>query len=479
MELKVHDQEILLQKLWASKKLFGQAMQTTTGNQVEVIFGGTENQDAGPDFKDAVIKFDGRILKGDVEVHLDASGWYEHNHHEDAAYNGVILHLITEEAKAATVIEREDGVIVPQILINLEAYRQASWRKADPSGQSLIVDDCPLSKMGRIKIVATLNEAGHMRLRQKAERLREELAATSWNQLLHLHLFEALGYSKNQVPFRNLARLVPFEMVCQEMQWVSDEMALQKCSALLFGAAGLLPSQSERAKGALEAEALNYFGPLELLWRQMSHRLEIKPMKAHEWKFFRLRPQNFPTRRIAGMLQIIHRFYQHGYLEGFLKLVRGNSDNPKRLTRELEESIRVEARGYWRHHYHIEVSAHQAHQKPPVALIGKSRARDMVVNIVLPVLHLCGTEVQDGILLNVVRVLYDEFPRLSENSITRAMKTQLAKHTGDASLPAQSANQQQGLIFLHKTYCQRLDCGLCLALSEWGDQENASRRGMV
>jgi len=121
MELKIHDQEIRLQKLWKSRKLFkiNQSLKTTAGKMVEVLYSGTENLDSGPDFKDAIIKLDGVLLKGDIEVHLDASGWYAHQHHHDPAYNNVILHVISKKSKNEKCIEREDGVEVHQVYVNM------------------------------------------------------------------------------------------------------------------------------------------------------------------------------------------------------------------------------------------------------------------------------------------------------------------------------------------------------------------------
>jgi len=89
--------------------------------------------------------------------------------------------------------------------------------------------------------------------------------------------------------------ILPFDQLLRNAQWVSEEMALKKCAALLFGAAGVLPSQSKISEIKLDAESLDYVAPLQYLWDQMSHRLEIKPMKHHEWQFFRLRPQKLPN----------------------------------------------------------------------------------------------------------------------------------------------------------------------------------------
>jgi len=187
--------------------------------------------------------------------------------------------------------------------------------------------------------------AGARRLQEKVEQLQEDLIHASWEQLIYKKIFEALGYSKNQIPFRKLSEVAPYEMICSEMQWVSEEMAVKKCAALLFGAAGLLPSQSKNSEIKLNAESLDYIAPLEYLWDQMSHRLEIKPMKSYEWQFFRLRPQNFPTRRLAGMVQLLLKFNKQGFLTGFEKIFSGNIQDYKRLASELESNLLIKAEG--------------------------------------------------------------------------------------------------------------------------------------
>jgi hypothetical protein len=284
--------------------------------------------------------------------------------------------------------------------------------------------------------------------------------------LIYKNILEALGYSKNQIPFRKLAQLIPFEMVCGEMQWVTEEMALKKCAALLFGGAGLLPSQVKRTQDILDAETIDYVAPIEFLWDQISHRLEIKPMKAHEWQFFRLRPQNFPTRRIAGMIQIIYKFFRTGFLEGLMKIFSGNALEHERLLSELEAALMVEARGFWTNHYRFEGPEPKIHQKNNPTLIGRDRARDIVVNTVFPALYLHSSESQDGKLRNLVRELFAKYPKLSENSITRAMTYQLFTKENRNSKCIQSASHQQGLIYLHKMFCRPLRCSECLELTQ-------------
>ncbi|MFQ5640400.1 MAG: DUF2851 family protein [bacterium] len=473
MELKVHDQEILLQKLWKSQKL-SQELHTTTGQKIEVLFAGRENLDSGPDFKDAVIKIDDQILKGDIEVHLQESGWYDHGHHQDPRYNQVVLHLISEPTEKDSLITREDGVRVVQLQIESAELKSTLWKskreEKSPSHLSpKIVESCPLSQEEPRKILATVEGAGYFRFLQKVEQMREGSSSHSWDHLIYKKICESLGYSKNQKPFRKLADALPYEQVRSEMQWSEAELAKKKSAALLYGAAGLLPHQSQIQLPILDAEVLDYIAPLEYLWNQISHRLKMKPMMAQEWQFFRLRPQNFPTRRIAGVVDLLVRFHREGFLQGFLKIVQGESKSLDKIVGELESVLIVKEVGFWSHHYQFHDTKRPNRQEP--TLIGKDRAREIIVNAILPVLYLYSQESREGVLANRIRELMTRYPKLPANSITRTMKNQLFRFNKQKSRAIKSAVQQQGLIELFKMYCKPLRCTECLRIV---DETNVS-----
>ena len=73
---------------------FVNPLRTISGKKVEVIFQGRWNTSAGPDFWSAVIKIGEKVIKGDVEIHVDTTDWKAHNHYEDPNYNNVILHVV-------------------------------------------------------------------------------------------------------------------------------------------------------------------------------------------------------------------------------------------------------------------------------------------------------------------------------------------------------------------------------------------------
>ena len=166
------------------------------------------------------------------------------------------------------------------------------------------------------------------------------------------------------------------------------------------------------------------------------------------------------------MAQLLSRFNTEGLVTGFLKIFSGNESNYIKICKELETRLLVQAQGFWSNHYRFEAAAEKSSEAKPPALIGKDRARDVVVNIILPVLFLYSSETDDSKLRNAVREVFVRYPKLSENSITKAMRTQLFANKTRSSHLIKSASQQQGLILLHKTFCRPLKCTECLSLSD-------------
>ena len=76
--------EMMYQYLWRTGAL-GREFTLTDGRSVRVVSPGLHNTDAGPDFSNARIKIDGILWAGNIEIHLKASDWFRHKHHDDPA----------------------------------------------------------------------------------------------------------------------------------------------------------------------------------------------------------------------------------------------------------------------------------------------------------------------------------------------------------------------------------------------------------
>src|SRR5688572_12988304 len=74
-----------IQAIWYEQILFTN-LRTHDGEAIIIISPGIWNSDAGPDFLKAHLKIGDKEYRGDVEVHLQAEGWYQHHHHTDPRY---------------------------------------------------------------------------------------------------------------------------------------------------------------------------------------------------------------------------------------------------------------------------------------------------------------------------------------------------------------------------------------------------------
>ena len=76
---------------------------------------GIWNSDEGPDFVRAEIIIDGQLLVGDIEIHVDSSDWYAHEHHLNPSYNRVVLHVVYRNDDINLRTRLQDGQRIPTL----------------------------------------------------------------------------------------------------------------------------------------------------------------------------------------------------------------------------------------------------------------------------------------------------------------------------------------------------------------------------
>ncbi len=449
-----------LHQFWEKSEYFSHLLLSHSGSEIEIIRRGKANTDGGPDYRGIVIRIDGKITHGDCEIHISPLDWSRHGHQKDAAYNQTCLHLALDSVPAPQIL-LENGSPVEQILVPqriFEEFLSRSRKKKNPI-QPL---NCALAQENSTVKIAILQTAGHKRLQQKSSYFAERYSAVSWDQLLYEGLCQALGYAKNTQPFCTLSRLVPIDLLFQEMRHTKILSAEKTAAALLFGAAGFLEPHPQAE--FTSAEIAEYSRPLIKFWSHLRHVLQIQPMQRTQWQFFRLRPQNFPTRRIAGIAGLITKFQRLGILEYLLHDIKNDHLSKAEINNNLRQFFTVEADHYWCDHFDFKMRESSGRSSNLGMLIGKNRAADLVVNIVFPVLLFYAGETGDGKLQNKLLELYSSHPRLQENSITREM----LRKTGFRKMPGGDSNynvcMQQGFLHLAKNSCGANQCNRCLEI---------------
>ncbi len=86
----------------------------SSGASCQLLFAGRPGSAVGPDVRDAVLRFSREETQsvGDVEFHVRASDWFAHQHHTDARYNSVLLHVVLICDNTSPAL-RQDGTSIP------------------------------------------------------------------------------------------------------------------------------------------------------------------------------------------------------------------------------------------------------------------------------------------------------------------------------------------------------------------------------
>jgi hypothetical protein len=262
-------------------------------------------------------------------------------------------------------------------------------------------------------------------------------------QVLFRGMMRALGYAKNTKPFEDLADRMP-------LNYIESRQGLALKQALLLGTAGLLPSQRWQGKLAREKEVQE----LEQMWQSAGKK--VKTMRESDWNFSHIYPNNSPVRRIVAQSYLLERYCEGKLLARILQLVK-EAPLPKGH-HALENGLTVAGDGYWRDHFDFDVRS----KTKISALLGNSKAGEIIVNVILPFAFSWGELANETKLTENAIELYRNYPRLAENCITRHMAKQLClEEPFDLA-----ACHQQGLIHIFRNYCREGRCSQC-PLARW------------
>lgn len=228
--------ELLVQKLWLRREFRADGLQTSDGRRLKVIHPGRWNRLGGPDFLGAEIELDGRRILGDVEVHFYQRDWRGHRHDENAAFDGVVLHVVVFDPDPGEACARTQGgrllpvlVLAPRIREGLEEYalRDALRSLANQDPLDLAA---PLLRLRLPERRERLRAAAGLRWEQKLVFARRRLSGHGWEAACHQVMLEILGYRRNRAPMADIALRYPIEA------WRSDAQETARLAHRTFEA---------------------------------------------------------------------------------------------------------------------------------------------------------------------------------------------------------------------------------------------------
>ncbi|MBO9386728.1 MAG: DUF2851 family protein [Thermomicrobium sp.] len=416
--------ELLLAEIWQAQWLSG-VLTTTENRMVRVVYRGIWTHRRGPDFAGALLDLGGELKQGDIELHLRASDWYAHGHHDDPAYEAVVLHVVWEDDLDEPV-RRRDGQRVPTLVLHdslagpLELFPRQHVR---PLG-ALGFEHCAphLAAAAPDQLHRLFEEAGDRRLREKVARVQARLAGEPPAQTLYWMLADALGYHRNREGMRAVAEAVPIAELEARLLTLSPDDRFPTAAGLLLGTAGFLPvSDRERGLSGLRSDA---WRRIESVWRATNPVL-----LRTTWRLDGVRPTNHPLRRLLSLAGLVATS-----CEGILGacLARLQSEPARRRLLEWLTG-------------------------GPVPL-GRDRAHEVIVNVVVPFALAYAEWTEDAALAERAAQLWEELPAGRGNALVEATLEQVC---GTSPLRLRSARAEQGVLHLHWWGCRQRRCYEC------------------
>ncbi len=411
--------EKLMQYIWQHQLIDTQHLVTIDGKRVQVIDAGRLNRDAGPDFFNAKIRIDGCMWVGNIEIHYRASDWRRHNHHNDKAYDSVILHIVEVDDMAVT---RTNGEVIPQLVLRAAPTLRGDYQK--------LVENAPLLSCGeRIPsidpfiITDWLNSLALERLQSKSERIESwlDLYKGNWEEVCYVTLSRNMGFGINSDAFERLARSLPLSF----MQKHAD--SLFQIEAFLLGQAGLLAEQRNDD---------NYYTRLQGEYAFLQNKFGLTPLPEEAWKFFRLRPQNFPHRRLAMLAH-----YIYGGFSLFARLCQATT------IEEMRTLFQVQLSGYWDTHYTFDATSPAS-----TSVLGIPAIDIILINTVAPLIYTYGVYTGETTYIDRAQWVWESL-RPEQNNIVRRFAA--------IGIDTHSALESQAVIQLYNEYCQNKKCLYC------------------
>lgn len=419
----MNDMEELLHYVWQQKLLPVHPLTTQDGETIEIIDPGLHNTNAGPDFFNAKIKIGGMLWVGNVELHDRASDWHRHHHDNDPNYDNVVLHV-------CRVIDADittpSGRRLPQMQLDipesvLQNHRELLNELRYPPCYRVI------PQLPRISVHSWLNVLTIERLEAKTQRIFDLLDRHhgDWEQTAFITLARNFGFGVNADAFEFWAQNLPLQAAAKHR----DD--LFQIEALFFGQAGML-----NAATLEPARQDDYFKHLAAEYAFLKQKFSLKPIAYKNWRFLRLRPQNFPSIRLAQLAKLYH-----SREADFACLLE--AQDIKSVRALLSHGVS----DYWQEHYTFGKSA----PKQPKTL--QNSSIDLIlINTIVPLLFAYGKYRQDEALCERA-IDFLEKAKTEHNVITRIWD--------EVGIEAQNAADSQALIQLKLRYCDRKDCLRC------------------
>ncbi len=414
--------EDFIQFIWESQQFDKRDLLTSQSEQINIINPGNKNLNSGPDFQNVNIKLSNVDWYGQIEVHVNSSDWYKHKHEKNSAYKNVILHVVWNDDK---IIKHDDGTQIPTLELKhkvnpslIENFNKLVNTKHTIACRNQIQD------VDEIAVLTILQRALFQRLTNKNNLVYKLLNSNNgnWEEVAYRLLAYNFGFKVNIDPFFELSSSIPFSILKKNFD------SITQIESILFGQAGMLKKEVSKCR---------YYKELHNNYQYLKHKYSFKESSLTEsqWKFFRLRPANFPTIRIAQFAKLLYKN------KSIFDLIINNS------VENINKKLNIKQSSYWTKHYKF-----LKNSKVEIPGLGKSSIENILINTFIPILVAYGKYKDEQKYIDRAIQILQKLPS-EENRIIKEWRSLGQK--------IRSSFDSQGYIELYNNFCSLKKCLSC------------------
>ena len=360
-----------------------------------------------------------QLWAGNVEMHLRSSDWYWHQHEKDPNYDNVILHVVWEHDAD---IFRRDHSIVPTFVLKDRVNEEVLGNYQDLLEASHLKINCEKDFHGFSDFVINkwLERLFFERLEGKSRMIFDLLKSSEgdWEAVLFQMLLKNFGLNVNGDAFSSIGHNISFKII----QKIASEK--EDLEALLLGISGLLKGDDL------------YAVKLQRRYEYLRHKFQLNQTAIIPPRFFRLRPDNFPTIRLAQLAALYAE-----KLQLFSALMEAKSIGAIRAIFQIKVSE------YWQSHYNFGTM-----HPPRKKALSKSFLDLLVINTIVPLrfawFKYNGSNIEEE-LVDLISSIAAE--KNTVISIFEELKPGINKSGFDS----------QALLQLKRNYCDLNNCLQC------------------
>ncbi len=412
--------EEFLHYVWKYKLFSKERLETKNSEKIIIVKSGIHNSNSGPDFLNAQLIIDNQLWVGNVEIHVNSSDWYVHQHENDINYDAVILHVVWEHDSEVFMKNNKElptlelkGLVDDNLLNNYKnlLVLKSSW----------IPCESQINSIDSFTFNNWIERLYFERLEHKSNYMNELLEESNndFEAVLFQLLAKNFGLKVNGDAFLRLAKSIDFSIIRKER---FNELVL---SALIFGQAGFLEENIQD----------DYHSRLKAEYKYLQHKYSLHPINKEQFLFFRMRPTNFPTIRLAQLITVFHQ--QENLFSKTIKIEK---------LEDFYELFSTGVNKFWQTHYTFESTSKKSTKK-----LTKSFIDLLIINTIIPLklLYLKSRgEVDEESLVRLIKQIKPE-----KNSIISKFE--------DLNIKVNSSFATQSLLELKNNYCASKRCLEC------------------